>query len=142
MSFQGFLPAPKANVAGVEIPLGQAMIFTFYATAANYTTLAKSNEYYQVPTGYKLVLVAVKMITVTAALSTLFPGYGDTSVQNSAAAPTNNVPVGNAIGPTLATAGEKVEMAMYCEVPAGKYPTFQAVTGAVRATVLGYLQKV
>jgi hypothetical protein len=118
---------PSVTMAGVSIPLSSAIILASGATTAlRYTTLRKAGAVYQVPAGFKLVIYAQRIVNTSAVSESAAFGYGDTGVNNSASAPTNNV--GITIGaysgnfPTSATAYNITESVVNIEIAAGKYP--------------------
>ena len=91
---------------------------------------------YTVPTGQSLYVYAVGWTNATSTPLTLLFGYGDTKVQNSAAAPTNLVVQYSATGQAN---GEPMLLPLTVAIPAGKIPVvFIAGTGSYPSDVMAY----
>jgi hypothetical protein len=131
---------PMVTLAGVTLPLSIALLFNSYGSvSARYTTLRLNGAAYQVPVGKKLILVAVEWSSSTAAGALFSGGYGDTSVLDSASAPTNFVSNFFSPGASGASVGAVAKGFIYAEVPAGKYPVSLTSSAPAYGQVLGYL---
>lgn len=116
-------------------------------TASQYETFQISRggkgeattNYYQVPTGYELVITAVQFVSITG---TTYPiiGYGDTAVANGTAAPTNAVGLNPEKGFVSAVADTVFLWPTRLGVPAGKYPyVYMGGSGAI--ILYGFLRR-
>lgn len=137
------------SLGGISIPLTQAILLNGVLLASSkYQTLIKAAVAYQVPTGYKLVILSGFARTDAGAFNSMFIGYGDTAVNDSAGAPTNSVNWGvsgvSVMKVTLpSTIQNQDAPAIFFEVPAGKYVWAQVVTNtSTTVQLLGYLVKV
>lgn len=131
------------SLGGVWVPEHQALIFSIFTGATSrYSTLSRNGASYQVPTGYKLQLLAIAGAPFTANMMNINTYYGDTSVSDSASAPTNSVLIGNSTVITENTIGKYTEKPTFGEVPAGKYPCIFTASAYGFVTVLGKLVKV
>ena len=91
---------------------------------------------YTVPTGQSLYVYAIGWTNATSTPLTLLFGYGDTKVQNSAAAPTNLVVQYSATGQAN---GEPMLLPLTVAIPAGKIPVvYIGGTGNYPSDVMAY----
>ena len=92
---------------------------------------------YQVPAGKKLYLGKLLGIPVVASTGTctLDIGYGDDAVANSVSAPTNAKVVVTFTVP--GGTDRKIEIDLFGEVPAGKYPYGYGTDASFQFTLLG-----
>lgn len=115
------------TIAGVTVARKDAIILNGHAgNTTLYRTLYRNNGAYQVPTGKKLLMLAVKSTASEASANRLIFGYGDNAVL-STTPPTNNVglTVNGVDFEVCAGSATDRESSMYFEVPAGKYPYFR-----------------
>lgn len=139
---------PSITMSGVVVPISRAVILTGFAdTTTQFATLYRNNAAYQVPSGRKLIIVAVRAFSAAANAGGVTLGYGDTSVSGTSA-PTNSVAFANSgisgsyVTGTSTSAGANLEgMPTYFEVPSLKFP-FMRVTfsTATSICVVGYLE--
>ena len=124
-TYRGVAPANAVSLIGA----------TATTTDGYYDSLDRPlTTTYAVPTGRTLTLVRADVAS-TSTRTVLQIGYGDTHVENSAAAPTNPVTLYETNLPAAATYHQiPVELAM----PAGKFPWMRTI-GAVgqRAVLVG-----
>jgi hypothetical protein len=146
MSYQTTNPVPFVTLAGVSVPLTKAMILTCGpGTSALYDSLRYKGAAYLVPTGFKLCVVAMKIIANTAAGASALFGSSTASVSN------NTIPAGwasQAAGGgnvsvvfTGGTIGNTAECPVYFEAAAGTYAGVQG-SNIPMVTVLAYLKAV
>lgn len=107
-------------------------------TVGNYNSLKRSgtNAAYQVTAGKTLYLFSFLWFSTAANSSITEFGYGDTSVANSAAAPTNNVPLIPGIG--APTAYTYVQMPFFLAIPAAKFVYMKQSAAGGWLNILGY----
>lgn len=134
---------PNVTVAGVTIPLSRAIILHAKAGATNYDTFRRNGAFYQVPTGKKLIVVAIRAFNDGTAANTCARIGSSTATVANGASPTGYAVLD--IGGlddgffTNATNYEVREAAIYAEFTAGQYINLNP-TLAAAATLLGYEQ--
>lgn len=102
-------------------------------------TGAATTDYYQVPTGYELVITKVYLNCSVAGGITVI-GYGDAAVAAGVSAPTNAVGLTPYSLLVVATGNVLVEVPVCLVVPAGKYPyAYDSVTTGIM--VSGFLHR-
>jgi hypothetical protein len=145
---------PYITMGGVTMPLSKAIVLKGYATDnTQYQTLWRNGAAYQVPTGKKLICVALNGTTSgTADPIGIVLGYGDNAV-SSTTAPTNNTVLATGGAATALNTGwghfrnwrdaGDNSAPMYIEFPASKYPYFRTGSaGGYVISILCYLQDV
>jgi len=133
------------TIAGMTIASSALLVLTAHATGGQYDTLRNNGTAYQVTTGKTLYIFAIDGTSqASATLVYCQFGYGDTSVSDSAAAPTNSV-LRRAGGiaqwaQELVFAPSTPNNIKLCNitVPASKYPYFLPQGGAAAMTVYAY----
>lgn len=97
-------------------------------------------DYYQVPTGYELVITNVSLRGTVGETAVVTLGYGDNAVASGSVAPINAVGLCTS-GILATTAVNAIEQISVClKVPAGKYPYFLGWTVA-DIMVSGFLHR-
>lgn len=132
---------PTVTMANITLPTSSAKIMSSNAAGGNCDTFKYKGSAYQVPTGKKLIIWAMRQQTVGAAGGVLgFVAYGDTAVSNSATGPTNSVqiPMGGAYTYpfVVKTQYDILETPAYFEIPAGKFPYMANAANAYYAEFL------
>ena len=117
--FQGF--QPTVSLSGVTLPLSRAMILNTRTDATNqFVTLRYKGLPYQVPTGKKLVIVALSLISGSAGSITM--GYGDNATITTVPANAVDFVAGQYAWTGVSPGSTLVQYLINFEVPAGKYP--------------------
>jgi hypothetical protein len=98
-----------------------------------------TTNYYQVPTGYKLVITSI-CFNCIAAGSGIVIGYGGGAVAAGVTAPTNAVGLTSQLLLKVGTANVMEQVPVCLIVPAGKYPYGYGV-GSVDVMASGFLQR-
>ncbi len=114
------------------------------AGVAQYETLqtkrgatgAKTTDYYQVPTGYELIMTNLYIWSSVAGSDAVI-GYGDNAVAAGSTAPTNAVGLSTSLvlGNSAAKIIERVPVCLV--IPAGKYPYVYSA-GSAHIMVSGF----
>jgi hypothetical protein len=125
---------PMITLGGVSLPLSMALVFSVNAASGSYDTIALSGVKYQVPVGFKLVLIAAVVSTTAASVGSLR--------LNNGAAPAGQSTRDQFSPFTDAQQGKQTGCAIYQEFAAGKFPTFLSSVSNVAGHFLGYLVKV
>jgi hypothetical protein len=136
---------PTITMGGVTLPLSQAIVLTCRGDSAGaYYTCSRNGAAYQVPSGKKLIITAITVMSNNGTASIEQFGYSDNIV--SATSPTNPVNlsgVNQSAGYLFfgASSTNNGGVPVYFEVPAGKYVFMNnVVAAAVGGYVLAYLQ--
>lgn len=96
-----------------------------------------TTNYYQVPTGYSLVITNLYLKAGLAGNAPVI-GYGDDAKAAGAVAPTNAVGLTTTNVITIEATSKIEKVPVFIVVPAGKYPYMYAV-GAVELMATGFL---
>ena len=106
-----------------------------YAQSGNYTTLQMPiGTFYQVALD-KIYSIGEIHYNGDTVGSDVQIGYGDTSVNNSAVPPTNNVNLTDLL--PIEVANRAFIDEIYLEILAGKYPYIRAIGGEIYCHVMG-----
>lgn len=120
--------------------LGYAALYYYETLQSKRTaTGAPTTNYYQVPSGYELIITHVIITPGSAGDSAVF-GYGDNAVALGDAAPTNAVGLttnNNLVGPTASTP-ERYSVCFV--VPGLKYPYMRG-SAAAHIMATGFLHR-
>ncbi len=147
-----YLPETDSlTVAGRKLTqISKLKTFGIRTNGTQHSTFREFNDTsgtgYQVPTGKKLVILALRIEVSSSGTDGCTMGYGDTAVFESASAPTSAVYALNSgtsdrfLMQTPASAVK--ELAVYFEVPAGKYPFVYCFTNKVFQQAYAYLEDV
>lgn len=132
------------EVGGLHLSGGRSVeVITLINSSTSTPTLGRYDSLdsprstnYTVPTGESLYVYAVGWTNATSTPLTLLFGYGDTKVQNSAAAPTNLVVQYSATGQAN---GLPMLLTTTIRIPAGKIPVaYIGGTGSYPSDVMAY----
>lgn len=126
---------PTVTMAKVILSTTSKLMFCS-SSPNNYDGFKFKNINYQVPVGKTLRVWAISANLGGVAGSALpSVGYGDTGVLNTIASPVNPIVVLPFLGFSSAQYARD-ELALYAEIPAGKFPFIQAAVTSANASFL------
>lgn len=130
-----------------DLSTGNYIVLSSSAAAANFDTLQSNNADYQVPVGYKLTLLACRVVTYSATAAMARFGSADATCSNGASpagyAVLSSGGGGISLCMTTATAGAYAETLLPSfEVTAGKYPTVEQIGGTAAVIVIAKVEAV
>ena len=138
------LPCPTITLAGVTIPLGQAILLSASTTLNRFDSFKVSGVAYQVPTGRTLVMVAIKASILSGSFGVII-STATASCFDTVGAPAGNTTINaGGQGSTSMVASNTVgadntfQLAGY-SFAAGSYPTLSCSVSAGQVFALGYL---